>query len=80
MTYKINHVMSRDIESGIFSAILGYFKKYSPDWIEHIESVRPIEGADVYHYHRPQLEQSLFRNAVCTVHHDLNDTEVAPLV
>lgn len=75
MTYKINHVMSRDIESRIFSAILGYLKKYSPDWIEHIESVRPIEGADVYHYHRPQLERSLVKNAVCTVHHDLNDTD-----
>lgn len=74
-TYKINHVMSRDIDSGIFAAILGYFKKYSPAWIEHIESVRPIEGADVYHYHRPQLESSLVKNAVCTVHHDLNDTD-----
>lgn len=74
-TYKINHVMSRDIESGIFAAILGYFKKYSPAWVEHIESVSPIEGADVYHYHRPQLESSLVKKAVCTVHHDLNDTD-----
>lgn len=74
-TYKINHVMSRDIDSGIFASILGYFKKYSPAWVEHIESVSPIEGADVYHYHRPQLEASLVKKAVCTVHHDLNDTD-----
>lgn len=74
-TYKINHVMSRDIDSGIFAAILAYFRKYSPAWVEHIESVRPIEGADVYHYHRPQLESSLVKHAVCTVHHDLNDTD-----
>lgn len=73
--YKINHVMSRDIESGIFDALLGYYKKYSPAWIEHIESVDPIEDADLYHYHRPQLESALVKNAVCTVHHDLNDTD-----
>ena len=73
--YKINHVMSRDIDSGIFSAILDYFRKYSPIWVEHIESARPIYGADIYHYHRPQLELSLEKNAVCTVHHDLNDTD-----
>ena len=73
--YKINHVMSRETESGIFSSILDYYRKYSPNWIEHIESVRPIEGADVYHYHRPHLESALLKNSVCTVHHDLNDTD-----
>lgn len=73
--YKINHVMSREAESGIFSSIFDYYRKYSPNWIEHIESVRPIEGADVYHYHRPHLELALVKNSVCTVHHDLNDTD-----
>jgi hypothetical protein len=73
--YIINHVMSRETESGIFSSILDYYKKYSPLWIEHVESIRPIEGADFYHYHRPQLESALVKNAFCTVHHDLNDTD-----
>lgn len=71
----VNHVMSRDIESGIFTAILSYFKEYSPDSITHIETVRPIESADIYHYHRPHLEKKLLSNSVCTVHHDLNDPD-----
>ncbi|WP_084455327.1 glycosyltransferase family 4 protein [Comamonas composti] len=74
--YIINHVMSKDIDSGIFSAILSYFKKYSPDWIEHIESTLPINNADIYHYHRPHLETKLKENSVCTVHHDLNDLDI----
>lgn len=74
--YTINHVMSKNIDSGIFTAILGYFKKYSPSWVEHIESVNPIDGADIYHYHRPHLERKLLDNAVCTVHHDLDDPDV----
>ena len=68
--------MSKNIDSGIFTAILGYFRKYSPSWVVHIESVNPIDGADVYHYHRPHLESKLLDNAVCTVHHDLDDPDV----
>lgn len=67
--------MSRETESDIFSSIIDYYRKYSPIWIEHIESIRPIEGANIYHYHRPQLESALVKNAFCTVHHDLNDTD-----
>lgn len=74
--YIINHVMSKNIDSGIFSAILGYFRKYSPSWVVHVESVSPIDGADIYHYHRPHLEKKLLNNAVCTVHHDLDDPDV----
>lgn len=74
--YTINHVMSKNIDSGIFSAILGYFRKYSPSWVSHVESVIPIEGADIYHYHRPHLESKLLDNAVCTVHHDLDDPDI----
>lgn len=74
--YTINHVMSKNIDSGIFAAILGYFRKYSPPWIFHVESVNPIDGADIYHYHRPHLERKLLDNAVCTVHHDLDDPDV----
>lgn len=68
--------MSREIESGIFDAIIGYFRKFSPPWVNHVISVNPIPEADVYHYHRPHLESSLLPNSVCTVHHDLNDPDV----
>lgn len=73
--YIVNHVMSRDINSGIFKAILGYFNKYTPDDFIQVESVKPIENADIYHYHRPHLESKLLGNSVCTVHHDLNDPD-----
>lgn len=74
--YLVNHVMSREIESGIFTAIMAYFTEYSPAWVRHEVSNRPIAGADVYHYHRPQLESRLERASVCTVHHDLDDPDV----
>lgn len=71
----INHVMSRDIKSGIFDSILDYFKKHSGSEFEHIVSILPIDSADIYHYHRPHLESKLLENSVCTVHHDLNDPD-----
>lgn len=74
--YLINHVMSKDIESEIFSAILQYFKKYSPAWLVYVVSIEPVEGADVYHYHRPHLETKLAQPSVCTVHHDLDDPDI----
>jgi len=70
----INHVMSNDVKSGIFDAIMGYFKKYSKS-IEYVVSIKPVEGADIYHYHRPHLEDELAKPAVSTVHHDLKDTD-----
>lgn len=74
--YLINHVMSKDVESGIFSAIMKYFKEYSPNWVRHEVSILPIEGAAIHHYHRPHLEKKLVSNSVCTVHHDLDDPDV----
>ncbi|MCL1962190.1 MAG: glycosyltransferase [Desulfovibrionaceae bacterium] len=74
-TYKINHVMSADFESGIFTDIVGYFKKYSPPWITHHVTVTPIDDADIYHYHRPHLESKLRHPGICTVHHDLEDPD-----
>lgn len=74
--YTINHVMSKDIDSGIFTAILQYFRENSPEWVNNIESVEPIEDADIYHYHRPHLENNLKKNSVCTVHHDLDDPDI----
>ena len=71
----INHVMSRDIQSGIFSSILEYFTDFGSNEFQHIVSVSPIPEAKVYHYHRPHLEEKLLPNSVCTVHHDLNDPD-----
>lgn len=71
----INHVMSQDIHSGIFTSILNYFKEFSPAHYRHEITARPLEDADVYHYHRCQLEEKLMPNSVCTVHHDLSDPD-----
>ncbi|MEM5537893.1 glycosyltransferase [Neptuniibacter pectenicola] len=70
----VNHVMSNDVQSGIFDSIMGYFKVYSPD-VEYVVSIKPINDADVYHYHRPHLESSLMPGSTATVHHDLKDTD-----
>lgn len=72
---RINFVMSNNVQSGIFNSIIGYFKKYLPVEHEFYVSEFPIENADIYHYHRPNLEQSLKLNSVVTVHHDLEDTD-----
>lgn len=71
----VNHVMSRDIDSSIFNAILGYFNQFGSTEFKHIASVAPITNAHIYHYHRPHLEEKLLPNSVCTVHHDLDDPD-----
>ncbi|OOF51657.1 glycosyltransferase family 4 protein [Rodentibacter trehalosifermentans] len=73
--YVVNHVMSRDIPSGIFSAILSYFTQHGSQGFTHVISITPIPEADIYHYHRPHLETQLLPNSVCTVHHDLDDPD-----
>lgn len=73
--YVVNHVMSKEINSGIFTAILNYFNQYGSDEFEHRVSTEAAKGADIYHYHRPHLESKLPKNSVCTVHHDLNDPD-----
>ncbi|WP_421173017.1 glycosyltransferase [Aeromonas sp. 601115] len=75
MTLVINHVMSAEISSGIFSDLLSYYKSFCDRDIKIVETVKPIEHADIYHYHRPHLEEKLKKNSVVTVHHDLNDTD-----
>lgn len=74
--YTINHIMSRNIESGIFSALMRYFKDQSPKWVSHVESIEPLAIADIFHYHRPHLEKNLKSHSVCTVHHDLDDPDI----
>ncbi|MGL4562150.1 MAG: glycosyltransferase [Brevinema sp.] len=75
MSITINHVMSTDQKSKIFDDILDYFKEYSHHNMQHIETVKPEEGALIRHYHRPQVEKSLISPCLVTVHHDLNETD-----
>jgi glycosyltransferase involved in cell wall biosynthesis len=67
--------MSNNVSSGIFNSIIGYFKKYLPENYELFVTEFPLDNMDVYHYHRPNLEQKLLKNSVVTVHHDLEDTD-----
>lgn len=71
----VNHVMSNDVQSGIFADIMNYNTLYAPMNVDIVVSEKPIEHADVYHYHRPHLEKQLKSNSVCTVHHDLTETD-----
>jgi glycosyltransferase involved in cell wall biosynthesis len=71
---KINHVMSQDIHSNILNSFINYLSKADPDIIHEI-SVEPLDDADIYHYHRPHLENKLRSNSVVTVHHDLMEND-----
>lgn len=76
MAIIVNHVLSKNMYSKIFEAVFRYFQKYSnPEEITHTFTTRPIENADVYHYHRPNLETNFPSNSFATVHHDLHDTD-----
>jgi len=67
--------MSTEQKSKIFDDILSYFTKHSHSDIQHTESVKPLEGALIRHYHRPQVEKSLIAPCVVTVHHDLEESD-----
>lgn len=71
----VNHVMSNDLESGIFNDFIGYLGEYSEGEISHVISISPLSQADVYHFHRPHLEQRLPPKSIVTVHHDLTDSD-----
>ncbi|WP_162792117.1 glycosyltransferase family 4 protein [Pseudosulfitobacter sp. DSM 107133] len=49
--------------------------QFDPSLIQIKISEEPVEGADVYHYHRPHLETELKEPAVVTVHHDPRDVD-----
>ena len=72
----INHVFSNEVHSQIFYDLMRYFQEYGQRF-DHAISVRPIPGALIRHYHRPNFESSLVRPAVVTVHHDLGETDEA---
>lgn len=71
----VNHVMSSDLNSGIFADLIAYSREFSTKDDVIKVSNGPIQGCDVYHYHRPQLEKKLVKNSVVTVHHDLRDDD-----
>ncbi len=73
---KVNHVLSKNVYSNIFEAIFGYFEKYSCDTkVKHFFTIHPMPDMNVYHYHRPNIEEHILSNSFTTVHHDLNDTD-----
>ena len=72
---KINFVISKDLKSKIFHDIFKRYLQFDPALIEVSISETPIEGAHVYHYHRPHLETELRAPAVVTVHHDPRDVD-----
>ncbi len=74
-TIVVNHVMSNDVGSGIFQSIIKYFRTYSPSSFTHVMSKEPRPGANIYHYHRPNLEKNLLQPAIATAHHDIDDTD-----
>lgn len=66
--------MSNNIKSSIFTAFNNFFIKYSTN--EYFITEKPIKNnIDVYHYHRPNLEDRLMPNSIVTVHHDLEDND-----
>lgn len=70
----VNFVISQDKKSRIFSDI---FRRYmdAEGLLRVVVSEKPIDDANVYHYHRPQMETSLSAPSVVTVHHDLEDPD-----
>lgn len=73
---KVNHVLSKEVYSSIFEAIFRYFEEFSENkGVKHYFSVYPKDNMDIYHYHRPNLENDLLDNSFTTVHHDLLDTD-----
>lgn len=71
----VNHVMSNSVRSDIFDSIIGYLKRFGGQGVSHVVSERPMEHANVYHYHRANLEKELEHPAVVTIHHDLDDND-----
>ena len=70
----VNHVLStRLLTSTIFEHLIDRASGVGSSGIQMTQSVRPDRRADVWHYHRPNLEARLRRRSVVTVHHDLRD-------
>ena len=71
---KVNFVISEDKNSRIFHDI---FKRFTDTECEMKVKIseRPVSDCDLFHYHRPQMEDVLVGPSVVTVHHDLSDPD-----
>ena len=73
-TLHINHVLSTGlVTSTIFEHLINRAAAAAPPGVRVTRSLRPDRRADVWHYHRPNLEWRLLSRSVVTVHHDLYD-------
>ncbi|WP_395022683.1 glycosyltransferase family 4 protein [Dongia sp.] len=74
--YQINQVLSTGLlRSAIFDDLIARLVAAAPPHAVVTKSIRPRRGADVFHYHRPNLERRLRADSVVTVHHDLREVE-----
>lgn len=71
--WRVNHVLSTDAYSQIFSDLLRYFNRYGRRPFEYTVSEIAQGDSHVRHYHRPQFEEKLIRPCVVSVHHGLTD-------
>src|ERR1051326_1429567 len=70
----VNHVLSTCLlTSRIFADLIDRAAAAAPDNARITRTDRPDRHADVWHYHRPNLEWRLRPRSVATVHHDLRD-------
>ncbi|MCK8137770.1 glycosyltransferase family 4 protein [Pseudoalteromonas sp. 2CM28B] len=77
----INYVVGKDNKSkiffDIFTRLSNYLSlNYSNEYYLVVTEL-PIEGASLYHYHRPQFNGVTHHPSVVTVHHDLEDTDLS---
>jgi glycosyltransferase involved in cell wall biosynthesis len=74
MPLHVNHVLSTCLlTSRIFADLIYRSAAAAPPTTRITSSDRPDRRADVWHYHRPNLEWRLLPRSVVTVHHDLRD-------
>lgn len=71
----INHVLATEQKSRIFDDLIKSYAQYSSH--DHVTSLDPIDDADVYIHHRINKSNSIPRNSIAFVHHDLMDIDPA---
>ena len=73
-TLEVNHVLSSGlVSSTIFDHLIDRVAAAAPSGVDVSRSLRPRRSAQVWHYHRANLEWRLRPRSVATVHHDLSD-------
>jgi len=71
----INHVMGTEQKSRIFDDLIQSYAANSSH--EHYVTTDPIPFADVFIHHRINKSESIPKNSIAFVHHDLNDIDPA---